>query len=214
MAHAPDPQGSAVIPPEPAATVAVAQPTPAQEVRTWRSLSGTILAVGLLAGLSALFLYFPIDYHQLGRLPSWWGYLGVAAVVFIATASFVLPIPYLLIVARAGTFLNPWLLGLTAGVAGMLGEMTGYLVGISGSNLIARGKWYERARGWVCDYGFWCIAFFACVPNPFFDAIGFAAGVVRYSVWRFALACFIGKSVKFLIAALVGEQAHAFGWLD
>ncbi len=190
--------------------VALHEPTPAQEARTWRSLLGIILAVGLLAGLSALFLYFPIDYHALGR----WGYFGVAAVVFVATASFVLPIPYLLIVARAGTFLDPWVLGAVAGAAGALAEMTGYLVGISGSTLIAHGRWYERSRAWICTYGFWFIAFFACVPNPFFDALGFAAGALRYSPWKFALACFIGKAVKFLIAALVGEQIHNVGWLD
>ena len=169
---------------------------------------GVIGAV--LGGLSALFLLVPIDYQQVGR----WGYLGVSAVVFVATASFVLPIPYLLIVARAGTFLDPWLLAAVAGLAATLGEMTGYLVGIGGSGLIARGRWYERSRGWICDYGFWCIAFFAGVPNPFFDAIGFAAGVLRYSPWKFAAACFVGKAAKFLVAALIGEQAHGHGWLD
>ena len=51
------------------------------------------------------------------------------------------------------------------------------------------------------------------MPNPFFDAIGAAAGVLRYSIWKFALACFIGKTIKFLIAALVGDQAATHGWL-
>ena len=121
--------------------------------------------------------------------------------------------PYLLSVGRAGSFLNPWRLAGVARVAGTLGELAGYLVGIGGSGLVARGPWYERSRRWICTYGFWCIAFFACVPNPVFDAIGLAAGVLRYSVWRFALACFIGKAVKFLVAALIGDQAHSAGWL-
>jgi membrane protein YqaA with SNARE-associated domain len=166
--------------------------------------------VGALAALSGLILLFPIDYHQLGR----WGYLGVGAVVFIATASVALPIPYLLIVARAGTFLDPLTLAVVAGVAATLGELTGYLVGLGGTGLVIRNKWYGRAHDWICSYGFWCIVFFACVPNPFFDAVGIAAGALRYSVWRFMLACFLGKFIKFLIAALIGEQAHLFGWLD
>jgi membrane protein YqaA with SNARE-associated domain len=163
-----------------------------------------------LAGMSALFLYFPIDYAKVGA----WGYLGVFAVVFIATASFILPIPYLLIVARAAIFLNPWLVALVAGVAAALGELTGYLVGISGRDLVARGKWFDKAEHWMRTYGFWCVAFFSFIPNPFFDAIGFAAGVLRYPVWRFLLACFVGKALKFLLAAWTGDWAHFLGWLD
>jgi membrane protein YqaA with SNARE-associated domain len=209
MRQMPTPPSADPSSPEPASIQAAPAPAPA-EPRTWRSILGLVLGLAVLGGLSALFLLVPIDYQQVGR----WGYLGVFAVVFVATASFVLPIPYLLIVARAGTFLDPWLLAAVAGLAATLGELTGYLVGIGGSGLIARGRWYERSRGWICDYGFWCIAFFAGVPNPFFDAIGFAAGVLRYSPWKFAAACFVGKAAKFLVAALIGEQAHAYGWLD
>jgi len=93
------------------------------------------------------------------------------------------------------------LLTLVAGLAGALGELTGYVVGVSGRDLIARGKWYEKANDWMVNYGFWCVAFFAFVPNPFFDAIGFAAGVLRYPLWKFVLACFLGKSLKFWFAA-------------
>ena len=179
--------------------------------RTWRSIAGIVLMIGALAALSGLFLLFPVDYNRLGN----WGYLGVFGVVFVATASFILPIPYLLIVARAATHLNPWLVAGVSGLAGMLGEMTGYIVGISGSALVPHNnKWYQKSREWICTYGFWCIAFFSCVPNPFFDAIGAAAGVLRYAVWRFALACFLGKTIKFLIAALVGDQIRVHGWLD
>jgi membrane protein DedA with SNARE-associated domain len=166
--------------------------------------------VAVLGGLSAAFLYFPINWQAIGS----WGYLGIFGVVLVATASVALPIPYLLIVARAGIFLDPWLVGAVAGVAAMLGEMTGYIVGVSGRDLIARGKWYDKAEQWLRRHGFGCVAFFSFVPNPFFDAIGFAAGVMRYSVWRFAAACLIGKGLKFLVAALTGDQAHLMGLLD
>ena len=178
--------------------------------RTWTSILGMVAGVAVLGGLSAAFVLFPIDWDAIGR----WGYLGVGAVVFVATASIALPIPYLLIVARAGTFLDPVGIALVAGAAGMLGELTGYLIGISGSRIVPHGRWYERARGWICTYGFWCIAFFACVPNPFFDAIGLAAGTLRFSWWQFALSCFLGKAVKFFIAAWIGVEALRHGWLD
>jgi membrane protein YqaA with SNARE-associated domain len=180
--------------------------TPARH--TWRSILGLVLGLLVLGGLSAAFLLYPTNWQIVGR----WGYLGVGAVVFVATASIALPIPYLLIVARAGTYLDPVMIGLVAGLAGMLGEMTGYLIGISGSRIIPHGRWYDRARGWICNYGFWCIAFFACVPNPVFDAVGVLAGILGYSWRRFALACFLGKFLKFLIAALVGVEIARHNW--
>ena len=40
------------------------------------------------------------------------------------------------------------------------------------------------------------------------------AGTLRYSWWRFALACFLGKAIKFLIAALIGVEVaqHGLRW--
>jgi membrane protein YqaA with SNARE-associated domain len=162
----------------------------------------------VLGGLSAAFLYFPINWQAIGS----WGYLGVFGVVFVATASVALPIPYLLIVARAASYLDPIGIALVAGLAGMLGELAGYLIGVGGSGLLPHGRLYERARHWICNYGFWTIAFFACVPNPFFDAMGLMAGTLRYPWWRFALSCFLGKSIKFLVAALIGIEIAQHGW--
>ena len=62
-----------------------------------------VLTIVALAAMSGLFLFFPIDWEQVGN----WGYLGVFLVTFVATASFILPIPYLLIVARAGMLPRP-----------------------------------------------------------------------------------------------------------
>jgi uncharacterized membrane protein YdjX (TVP38/TMEM64 family) len=183
-------------------------PLPATPARRLTSILGVVAGVLVLGGLSAGFLYFPIDWQAIGS----WGYFGVFGVVFVATASVALPIPYLLIVARAGSYLDPFLIGVVAGLAGTLGELAGYLIGIGGSGLLPHGRWYERARLWICTYGFWCVALFACVPNPFFDAVGFAAGTLRYSWWRFALACMFGKSIKFLIAALIGIEIAQHGW--
>src|SRR5687767_4431410 len=169
-----------------------------------RSLWKLLLTMAALAAMSGLFLFFPIDWDKVGN----WGYLGVFLVTFIATASFILPIPYLLIVARAGMYLDPMMVTLVAGLAGALGELTGYIIGATGRDLIARGKWYDKANHWMVSYGFWCVAFFAFVPNPVFDAIGFAAGVLRYPLWKFILACFLGKSLKFLLAAQSHQVLH------
>jgi membrane protein YqaA with SNARE-associated domain len=182
---------------------ATPESSPLQLAHTRRSLFKLLLTMAALAAMSALFLFVPIDYERVGG----WGYVGVFIVVFIATASFILPIPYLLIVARAGLFLDPLLIGLVAGVAAAIGELTGYLIGISGRDLIARGKWFDKADHWMRTYGFWCVAFFSFIPNPFFDAIGLAAGALRYPPWRFTLACLLGKTAKFVLVALAGARA-------
>ena len=121
-----------------------------------------VLTIVALGAMSGLFLFFPIDWDSVGN----WGYLGVFLVTFVATASFILPIPYLLIVARAGMFLNPLVVTLVAGLAGALGETTGYIIGASGRDLFPQGKLFEKANHWMVTYGFWCVAFFAFVPEP------------------------------------------------
>jgi membrane protein YqaA with SNARE-associated domain len=183
-----------------AATTANAAAAAQDEHPKRRSIWKMLLTIVALGAMSGLFLFFPIDWESVGN----WGYLGVFLVTFIATASFILPIPYLLIVARAGMFLNPLVVTLVAGLAGALGETTGYIIGASGRDLFPQGKLFEKANHWMVTYGFWCVAFFAFVPNPIFDAIGFAAGVLRYPIWKFVLAVFLGKSLKFLMAA----EAH------
>lgn len=201
------PQSDAVAVADATGAQLVALP-PVSPARRLTSMLGILTGTLILGSLSAGFLYFPINWQAIGS----WGYLGVFGVVFVATASVALPIPYLLIVARAGTYLDPFGIAVVAGLAGTLGELAGYLIGIGGSGLLPHGRLYERARYWLCTYGFWTIALFACVPNPFFDAIGVVAGTLRYSWWRFSIACLLGKSIKFLIAALIGIEIAQHGW--
>jgi len=187
----------ATVPPDTNAPVEEAASSAKDETPAKRSIWKMALTVVALGVMSGLFLFVPIDWERVGA----WGYLGVFLVTFVATASFILPIPYLLIVARAAFYLDPVMVALVAGLAGALGELTGYILGASGRGLIPEGKLFEKANHWMVSYGFWCVAFFAFVPNPLFDAIGFAAGVLRYPLWKFVLACFLGKTLKFLLAA-------------
>lgn len=164
--------------------------------------TAAILAV---ASISALVLVAPIDYQAVGD----YGYLGVFVITLITTGAFVLPIPYLAVIFKAATFLDPVAVALIAGLAAALGEMTGYLVGASGRDLIGRGRWERASERWMQRHGFLTIAVLAFIPNPAFDAAGIAAGALRYAAWRFALACFIGKTAKFLLIALFGSRLEA-----
>jgi membrane protein YqaA with SNARE-associated domain len=160
----------------------------------------TLLLVG---GLSAAALFVPIDYDLLGT----YGYAGVFAVTLITTGALILPVPYLAVIFRAASLLDPVTVALVAGLAAAIGELTGYLLGVSGRQLIKAGRTQRIADNWMRRYGFLSVVVFSFIPNPFFDAIGLAAGALRYPPWRFALACFLGKTGKFLLVALAGARA-------
>ena len=89
---------------DPSGVPVASAPVPADEAPSGgRSIWKIVLTLGALGAMSGLFLFFPIDWETVGA----WGYVGIFFVTFVATASFILPIPYLLIVARAGMYLNP-----------------------------------------------------------------------------------------------------------
>src|SRR5262249_24846635 len=93
---------------------ALAEPAERQIARPGaREIVKASVAVLAVVSISALILVAPIDYQALGN----YGYLGVFLVTLITTGAFVLPIPYLAIIFKAATFLNPALVALVAGVA-------------------------------------------------------------------------------------------------
>src|SRR3954451_1730317 len=139
-----------VVPAPESAAVPVTPPVEAappalDETPERRPIWKMLLTIAALGAMSLLFVFFPIDWDKVGN----WGYLGVFVVTLVATASFILPIPYLLIVARAGMYLNPLLVTLVAGLAGAIGETTGYIIGASGRDLFPAGKLYDKANHWM-----------------------------------------------------------------
>jgi membrane protein YqaA with SNARE-associated domain len=150
--------------------------------------------------LSATLIVAPIDYKALGD----YGYLGVFLVTLLATAAIVVPVPYLALILVAGSFLNPVLVAVVAGVAAALGEMTGYFVGYSGRSLLPQTHWYRMLERGVTRFGSLIVFVAAAIPNPFFDAVGAIAGATRMPIWQFLLICFLGKTLRFFVLALLG----------
>jgi membrane protein YqaA with SNARE-associated domain len=151
-------------------------------------------ALALVAGLVliAFFLVVHVDEDSVTR----YGYVGVFLTTLVATGGLVLPVPYLVTVAAAGMVLNPLVVGLVAGFASALGEVTGYMVGYAGVPIVRRGRWHAATERWVRRYGFWAILALAAVPNPLFDLAGIAAGTLEMPLREFWLACFVGKTVR------------------
>ena len=135
------------------------------------------------------------------------GYAGAFLVSLVSNATIVLPAPGILIIMALGASLSPVLVGLAAGVGAAIGEMSCYLAGISGRGLIENSRLYNRLEGWLKRWGFPVIFIFAATPLPF-DILGIAAGILRFPVWRFFLACCLGKIVVNIVVAYAGF----YGW--
>ncbi|MFH1294492.1 MAG: VTT domain-containing protein [Candidatus Aenigmatarchaeota archaeon] len=141
-----------------------------------------------------------------------WGYLGVFIVSFIGNATIMLPLPSILAVFLAGAFLNPWVVGLTAGLGAAIGELTGYLIGRGGRKVAEKKqhKWLKRTKHLIKKRGiFPVLVVFAATPLPD-DAAGIVAGLLNYDWRKFLLASFIGKSVMNICVAWAGFYGSAW----
>lgn len=126
----------------------------------------------------------------------------------LASASVVVPVPGILSVCSGGVLLNPFFVGLVAGTAEGLGEITGYLAGFSGRGVLRNSRAYQRIQPWMQRRGWVVVIVFAAVPNPLFDVVGLVAGAARIPVWQFLGAAWAGKTVKSVAVA----YGCAFGY--
>jgi len=127
------------------------------------------------------------------------GYGGVWIVSFIAAGSIILPVPgpaAVCIAAAPDLGLNPLTIGIISASAEALGEMTGYIAGLSGRSLLERNRFYPRVHSLVLKRGGIILFFGAIIPNPLFDVIGIAAGSIGYPVKKFLVVVFFAKAIK------------------
>jgi membrane protein YqaA with SNARE-associated domain len=133
-----------------------------------------------------------------------YGYPGIFLITLIGNATLILPAPTYAIVFAVGGVLDPYLVGVVAGLGAALGEMTGYLVGIGGRGVIENRAIYDQVEAWMRKAGWLVIFLLAALPNPFFDIGGMVAGALRMPVVRFLLACWAGKTIRFIVLGLTG----------
>lgn len=139
------------------------------------------------------------------------GYPGIFLVALMANATVFLPAPGVAVVFAMGSIFHPLGVALAAGTGGALGELSGYLAGFSGQAVIENTNVYDRIHPWVVKYGSWAILVLSAIPNPFFDIAGVAAGIVKMSLRRFLIACWIGQIIKMALFAYAGF--YSFDWL-
>jgi len=185
----------------------IEQPTPVLE--TDRSAKRTVVwrIAALVFAMSITVLIF-LYRDQLAGLGSY-GYLGLFAVSIVGNATVLLPVPSLAATFLAGGIFNPLLAGVVSGAGMAVGELSGYLAGYGGTAIIGKKdtKTYARLDNWMQRRGYLTVFVLSAIPNPIFDLAGIAAGMLRFPVWRFLLACFLGKAVKGIVFALAGAQS-------
>ncbi|MFC1932085.1 VTT domain-containing protein [Chloroflexota bacterium] len=163
-----------------------------------------LVVIAITVGLFLVARYYPERVEEFET----YGYLGAFLISLVANATIILPMPGLLILIGLGTVCNPILVGLVGAVGGAIGELTGYTAGRSGRGLAGREKMYTRAEGWMRRRGFVTIFLFSLLPFLPLDLAGMVAGVLRYSLWKFLLACFLGKALLYVVMI----QTGAWGW--
>ena len=166
-------------------------------------------ALALLAVIAITVYIFTLG-DEAEKLQSY-SYPGIFLLSLLSNATIILPAPGIAITFAMGAVFNPWAVAVTAGAGAALGELTGYLAGFSGSEIVSNNRTYETLKAWTQKYGSWAIMLIAFIPNPVFDLAGIAAGALKMPVLKFLLAVLIGKILKMLIFAYAG--AGSMDWI-
>jgi len=173
----------------------------------------TILRVLVLMGVVALIVTLFIFRDQLKKLDEY-GYVGIFLLSIAANATIIIPIPGVAITTAMGAIFNPLGVAIAAGIGASLGELSGYLAGFSGQGVVERVKLYNRLTEWMRNHqnlAYGAILLLAFIPNPLFDIGGMAAGALKMPLWKFLIACAIGKIFKMLMFAYAGY--YSVSWL-
>ncbi|MBI4399768.1 VTT domain-containing protein [Candidatus Micrarchaeota archaeon] len=164
-----------------------------------------MLLIGAVVFLTLLLVFYSPDLDSFKNL----GVLGAFLIGLVTSATVILPLPGIALIALMGRVLNPISIGIAAGIGSAIGELTGYIAGYGGSSIVKDNGTYERIRKILEKYGLFAIFIFALIPNPLFDIAGIAAGSLRLSWWRFLVVAALGKMMKFIAFAYLGDASNS-----
>jgi uncharacterized membrane protein YdjX (TVP38/TMEM64 family) len=161
----------------------------------------------VLAITVTLFLFFQQNPGKIKEFEKY-GYPGAFLISLVSTATIILPAPGILLVIAIGATLNSVLVGLSSALGASIGEMTGYMLGHSGRGFARSNKMLVRAERWMRRRGFMTVFLFSLIPFLPFDVVGVISGALRFPIWKFLLACLLGKT----LLTIVLIQTGAWGW--
>ncbi|HNW94762.1 MAG TPA: VTT domain-containing protein [Anaerolineaceae bacterium] len=159
-----------------------------------------VLLLLVLIAVTALIIIFRTQVQKLQAF----GYPGIFLFSVLSNATILFPLPGVVFTSAMGTVFHPAWVALAAGLGAAVGELSGYLAGVSGQLLVENKDNYQKVLGWMRKYGLWTILVLAFIPNPLFDIAGFIAGSLKVPAWKFLLFCAVGKIAKMLLFAYLG----------
>jgi len=162
-----------------------------------------VLALLLVIAIIVLLFVFRSEVQKLQQF----GYVGIFLLSIAANATIIIPIPGVAFTTAMGAIFNPIGVAVAAGLGASLGELSGYMAGFSGQGIVDKSKNYVRLVNWMREHPRWTsfiIFVLAFIPNPLMDIAGMAAGALRVPVWKFLIACALGKMLKMLLFAYAG----------
>ncbi len=165
--------------------------------------------VGVAMLIAALFMFR----NQVKKLEDY-GYIGIFLISIAANATIIIPLPGVAFTTAMGAIFNPFWVAIASGLGAALGELTGYAAGFSGQGVAERTALYNRLATWMKAHqnlAYGAIMLLAFIPNPLFDLAGMASGALKLPLWKFLLACAIGKILKMLMFAYAGY--YSVSWL-
>ena len=112
------------------------------KLRWWRWLRGKAKPLaGLILVIAIVVVVFYLYWRAPGLLErlKGYGYLGVFIISIILNATIILPVSNMAVMMALGAAMPlPFVVGLVGALGAAIGEMTGYIAGRSGRDLIAR----------------------------------------------------------------------------
>lgn len=167
-------------------------------------MAGIIFILSIF--LTIVFFVFH-DYFEQSRSL---GLAGLFLINAVSNASLFISAPAFLTVIAGGAIYPPILVGFISSLGAAVGDMVGFMLGLSGRHLINhklnKKIWFKIINNYFHKYGGWIIFIISFVPNPFFDSMGIIAGVFHYPVWKFFLLVFLGRFIRYFFLAQFGSN--------
>lgn len=169
-------------------------------------LVGLLLAIAIVAGIFYCYSRNPDIFKELKT----YGYFGAFFISIILNATIILPVSNMAIMMSLGATLPiPAFVGIAGGVGAAIGELTGYVAGRSGRGLLTKSNMYNRVEGWVRRWG-WIAVFIMSIFPFVFDVVGIIAGAMRMPLWKFMLACWLGRTISYVAMVYLASAGLKF----
>jgi membrane protein DedA with SNARE-associated domain len=168
--------------------------------KSTRQTIGRVLALLFAVGITVL-IALNRDKVEQFKL---WGYPGIFLAALAGSATVIFPVPHLAFTFAMGSVLNPWLVGLLAGLGDTFGELTGYMTGYALEEVADDFKLYKRLEHWMEVRGGLTLFILAVIPNPVFDMASMIGGLAGFPVFHFMVVTWAGKTLKALGFAWAG----------